>query len=191
MMEIKKLPQTDARVIAVRKAEEKLAELHHERHMLSDEIEKRCEQLRQKAVASETQDKIEAEAEAMIRGALFETESAKEIQELRHKLDVLDRACQMQASVLDVARGQLSVALAKINRDNYVEVQKRISRAVDELARANEAEVNFFRGLEDAGCSSNPYRPMRLTYVGTISDRQSVAAFHKKEVETYCPEALQ
>jgi len=83
------------------------------------------------------------------------------------------------------------VVVCNANRAGYVAIEKRIVAAVGELAAANEAEVLFFRELEDAGCRAIQFRPMRIGAVGLASDDQSVASFHRKEVATYCPEALQ
>ena len=57
------------------------------------------------------------------------------------------------------------------------------------LAEANAAEVKFFDELHAAGVTPR-FRPMRVSVIGLPSDPNSVATFHRKEVETYCPEAV-
>src|ERR1044072_4591141 len=90
----------------------------------------------------------------------------------------------------DLVRSRFSVYLCEINHARYVQIERRIAKAVQELAQANEEEARFFEELRDAGASSISFRSMRISQVGIASDHQSVAAFHRREVEAHCPEAL-
>ena len=100
----------------------------------------------------------------------------------------LNAAISQQSHLVDALRGKYSVAICNENRAAYVAIEKRIARAGCELA--NEAETLFFRKLQDAGCTSIHFQPIRVSAVGFLSDGQSIASFHAKEVATYCPEAL-
>ena len=67
---------------------------------------------------------------------------------------MLDIAIDKQRMELDKARGRFSLKVCEANRARYIEIERRIAKAVQELASANESEVLFFRELQDAGCNS-------------------------------------
>jgi hypothetical protein len=94
---------------------------------------------------------------------------------------VFDVAINKQRMEVEKVRGRFSLHLCEINRAQYVEVERRIARAVQELAEANQAEVEFFNALRDAGANSISFRPMRINQVGIASDNHSVAAYHQRK----------
>ena len=61
---------------------------------------------------------------------------------------------------------------------------------MQELALANQEELDFFEALRDAGASSISLRPMRIGQVGIARDTQGVVAFHEREVQRYISEAV-
>ena len=136
--------------------------------------------------------RLEAEADELLRGTAMKAnpdDHLKDIEVIEHRISVLDIAIDKQRMELDKVRGRFSLKVCEANRARYIEIEKRIAKAVQELASANESEVLFFRELQDAGCNSIPFRPMRVGVIGLQSDDQSVAAFHARELREYCPEA--
>ena len=116
-------------------------------------------------------------------------EDLKDIEVIEHRISVLDIAIYKQRIEVDKARGRFSLKVCEANRVRYVEIERRIAKAVQELASANESEMLFFRELQDAGCHSIPFRSMRVNAIGLPSDDQSLATFHARELREYCPEA--
>ena len=135
--------------------------------------------------------KLESEADELLNGGQSKPSvNADDIEALQHDIEVAELAVEQQRQIVDGLRGQFSVKVCAANRDQYVEIEKRISRAVVELAAANEAEVLFINELRDAGCSTIIFRPMRVDQVGLISDPNSRASHHRRELEEFCPEAV-
>jgi hypothetical protein len=112
------------------------------------------------------------------------------VQQLEHDIEVLTVAVEKQKAIADVSQGAYSVALCDVNRKQYLEIEKRLMKAVNEMAEANEAEVEFFQKLIVAGCHSISFRPMRNVPFGIASDPQGAASFHRREVEQFLPEIL-
>ncbi len=71
------------------------------------------------------------------------------IEKLEHEIAVLDLAISRQAQTVDKLRGRFTLQVCEANRARYVEIEKRIAKAVQELAAANEEEVRFIEELRD------------------------------------------
>jgi hypothetical protein len=191
-MKLQMLKPTDPLLIELQEAEKKLNDLNLRKSSLNHEIDARCERLLALDATTQSQDRLEMEAEAMLQGsAVSGSAIRKDIEALRHEMEVVERAITIQAGLVDSARGRMSIALCELNRPGYIAIEKRIAAAVAELARANAEEISLFRQLLDAGCRSITFRPMRLGLVGTLDDGQSIASIHRREVAEFCPEALQ
>lgn len=188
-----KINQNDPNVIEKRSAEEKLKELNHERR----QVEKQLETLRakyQELASLRKEDRLEIEANSLLAGTPIEEVSTVEISEqikaAQHKFDILTAAVEKQRSIVARAHGNFSRNVCAANRETYIKIAKRIACAVAELAEANELERRFFEELKEAGVSIS-FRPVRVNAVGSMSDSQSGATFHRREIEKFVPEALQ
>jgi chromosome segregation ATPase len=181
-------------VVARREGETKLNELRMQLRKEQGERDSKLETyLAQKsAERSNERSKLNSEADQLLSGsASTDQVSAQDIEDLNHRIAVLERAIEKQLDTVSNLRTKYSAFIceSKAQRDRYVEIEKRIARAVCELAEANAAEVAFFDELTAAGVS--PYfRPMRVGVIGLPSDPNSLATFHRKEVKQFCPEAL-
>jgi hypothetical protein len=184
-----KIDEKNLRVVAKSEGERKLNDLRAQRGVKERELSEATS--RYMAVRMEQRSTIEIEAAALISGESVKAGvTAEDLEKIEREIQVFDAAIRQQTKLVDKLSGEFTVAISEANRQQYVAIEKRIAAAVAELAEANEAEVIFFRELQDAGCTSIPFRPMRMTSVGIMSDMQSSAAFHRKEVAQYCPEAL-
>lgn len=134
------------------------------------------------------EDGIAAEAENLLSGNAVPC--IQTIEQLEHEIRVLNVAIEKQAKVVNSARGDLSVVICELNRDRYIEIEKRIFRAICDLAQANQAEQEFFEALRDAGCSSISFQIMRLNQIGLPSDPLGQVSLHRREFEKFCPEVL-
>jgi hypothetical protein len=187
---IQEVDSKDLRAITYRHDQDRLTKLQNELSRKEAELEtanlKNYEMQRLQRA-----DRLDAEASALIG----EVDDAPKVvfvnmQQLEHDIEVLTAAVEKQKAVADVSRGAYSVALCERNRNQYLEIEKRLLKAVTELADANEAEVKFFQELIAAGCHSISFRPMRNVPFGIASDPQSVAGCHRREVEQFLPEIL-
>jgi len=178
-------------VIALRTEEEKSQALQGDRAKEEEKLGQ-LTQLYMSRKQSNKQALLEAEADRLLggTGTLPSADNdLKDIEAIEHKIAVLDIAISKQKAEVDKVRSRFSVHLCQINRAQYVEIERRIAKAVQELAAANEEEIRFFQALLDAGCSSISFRPMRINAIGIMADDQSVARFHEREVKEFCPEA--
>jgi hypothetical protein len=183
-----KIDEKDPRVIALRKEEKRLHELATRHGEKKAELDKAM--AKYIAARQMGQSKLAIEVDEVLRGEDIGPKISRgDIERLEHENAVLSAAIKKQQHAVDVARGQFSLALCESVKARYVEIERRIAKAVQELAAANEAELKFIQELWDSGCSSVPFRPMRVSAIGVASDPQSRAAFHRKEVQEFCPEA--
>jgi len=182
-----KVDEKNVHVVALRAGEGKLRDLIAKRQAKVEELSEATIRYHDPRRLQ-----IEIEAEALLKGESIKVgAAAKDLEILQREIQVLDAAVSQQSQLVDNAlRGKYSTVVCADNRSRYVEIEKRIARAVQELAAANESEVIFFRELQDVGCDSIAFRPMRINSVGLLSDNQSRAAFHAREVQEYCPEAM-
>jgi hypothetical protein len=180
----------DPRAIAYHHDQDRLTKLQNELSRKEAELEnanlRNYEmQLVQRA------DRLDAEASALIGEVDAGPKTVfANVEQLEHDIGVLTTAIEKQKAIADVSRGAYSVALCELNRKKYLEIETRMLKAVNELAQANEAEVKFFQELISAGAHSIVFRPMRNQSFGVASDPQSVASFHRREVEQFLPEIL-
>ena len=180
--------------IACHKAETKLNEL---RMLLRKDQGERDWKLQihlaQKSAEPSTERaKLDSEANQLLSGrAGTDQVSAQDIEDLNHRIAVLERAIEKQLNTGSKLRTEYSVFVceSKAQQDRYIAIERRIARAVRELAEANQEKVAFFDEHHAAGVTPR-YRPMRVGAVGLASDPNSVASFHHREVKQYCPEAL-
>ena len=181
-------------VVAKSEGETKLNEL---RMQLRKEQHERDRKLpihlaQNSAERSNERSKLDGEADQLLSGGASTAQvSAQDIEDLNHRIAVLERAIEKQLDTVSKLRTEYSVFLceSKAQQERYIAIEKRIARACAELAEANAAEVAFFDELHAAGITPR-FRPMRVSAVGLASDPQSVATFHYREVKQYCPEAL-
>jgi predicted RNase H-like nuclease (RuvC/YqgF family) len=180
--------------VARQEGETKLNELRMQlRPLLSERDSKLQRFLAQKsAERSNERSKLDSEADQLLTGsASTDQVSAQDIEDLNHKIAVLERAIEKQLNTVSKLRTEYSVFVceSKAQRDRYIEIQRRIASRVEALAQANQEEVDFFDELHAAGVTPR-FRPMRVSAVGLASDPNSIATFHYREVKQYCPEAL-
>jgi len=186
-----KVDEKDPEVRALRAEESKLQTLLSDRAAEESELS-RTTQIYLSRRKSNERARLEAEADELLRGTAMKAnpdDDLKDIELIEHRISVLDIAIDKQRMELDKARSRFSLKVCEANRARYVEIEKRIAKALAELGSANESEVLFSRELQDAGCNSIPFRPMCVGVIGLPSDDQSVAAFHMRELREYCPEA--
>jgi hypothetical protein len=181
-----KIDETNVVAVALREGERKLNDFIARRQRKDDELSEETE----RRLASQ-RSALKLEAEALLTGEPVKTgATGADLEKLRREIEILNEAIAQQTRLVDGLRSKYSVVVCNGNRGSYIAIERRILRAVRELAAANEAEVLFFRELQDAGCTSIQFRPMRVSAVGLLSDDQSLAMFHRREVETYLPEAI-
>jgi len=135
--------------------------------------------------------RLESEADELLSGASsvrLSPEDLKDIERLEHEIEVIELALQKQKSTLDLCQGRFNTAVSEANTSTYVRIEKRYYRAIQEAAEAGEEEFRFFEALQQAGVTPM-FRPMRLNQIGIVSDTQSAAAFHAREVREFCPQA--
>jgi hypothetical protein len=186
-----KVDEKNVHVVALRVGEGKLTDLIAKRRAKEDELSEATIRYLDRR-RSQQRSVIELEAEALLSGEPMKAgANTADFEKLQREIDVLSEAIAQHSQLLDGLRNKYSVAICKANYAAYVAIEKRIAAAVRELAAANEAEALFFRELQDVGCTAIQFRPMRVGAAGLASDDQSVASFHRKEVATYCPKALQ
>jgi hypothetical protein len=187
-----KIDEKDPCVIALRTGEGKLKELTAERATKESELSTATQKY-MSARKSIQHSKLEAEADELLGGQRLEqTETlvqSIDLERLQHQIDVLSVAIDRQQQTVDMLRGKFSLAVCNANRSRYVEIERRIARAVRELAEANEDEARFIEELRDAGCSNVSFRPMRINEIGLASDSQSRANCHRRELQEFLPEA--
>ena len=186
---IKKLADTDETVVALRHEEGKLHELMKTRSAKEKELSLALERLAE-ITKIRRQSGLEDEATLLRTGKPIDEPTRQQVEKLEHEVKVLDVAIHQQRAEVEKRRGKYSLELCRINRPEYVRVEKQIAAAVEALARANQEELDFIHGLRDAG-SSVPFQTMRINSVGVLSDPQSGANFHRKEFERNCPEAVE
>jgi hypothetical protein len=189
-----KIDETHPCFIARHEGETKLTELRMLLRKEQVELDSKLPRfLAQKAAdRSNERAKLDTEVDQLLSGsASTDQVSAQEIEDLNHRIVVLERAIEKQLDTVSNLRMKWSVIVceSKAQRDRYVEIERRIARAVRELAEANAAEVAFFDELTAAGVTPR-FRPMRVGVIGLPSDPNSIAMFHHREVKQYCPEAL-
>ncbi len=183
---LNKVDEKDPTVKALRAAEQRLNEVV----AALPSKQKALDETTQRFMAIRKSSSLELEADALLANAQSEPAiKPEDLERLQHEIDVLNVAIKRQRSVVEGLGGQVSVKRCEINHDRYVDIEKRIARAVQELAAANEEELDFFEELRAAGCSNITFRPMRIAAIGVASDPQSRASFHRREVEEFLPEA--
>lgn len=171
-------------VSAFRWGEKKLADLRTELSERQRELSAATERYLQQQRANKS--KLDCEAENLL-GNNAEQVQSDSIRELAHDVSIYERAVQMQSDVVNKLRNGFSTAVCNAQRKHYVETERRIAAAVQELALANEAEIEFFNELRALGVTPQ-FRPMRVNIIGTLSDSQSLATFHAREVAEHLPE---
>jgi hypothetical protein len=171
-------------VINLRQGEAQLRDLNRRCVEMKNELSKLIEARRSAA------EQLEAEATAVLEGEEEPWESLPDIRELRHQVDVLARAMAKQQEILLSLRRRYSRAVCDGNRAAYVAIQKRMFLAVEQLAAANQDEKDFFDALHRAGVTSISLRGMAIAAIGLARDPHSKAAFHKRELAEFVPEAL-
>jgi hypothetical protein len=131
---------------------------------------------------------VEKEAEALLKGSeISPIVAQKTIEEIEHKIVVLDRAIDRQRQAVSKARSAFSLSICEVNKPEYIEIERRIAKCVQELAHANEAEARFFKAIEDTGASPR-FRPMRLMEIGFADDPNGRLARHMRELQQHIPE---
>jgi hypothetical protein len=177
-------------LIALRQEETKLQGLLGDRATAVSEVDRRT-QLYLSRRQSNQQARLEAEADQLLGKTNANLdEDLKNIEVIEHSIAVLDIAIRKQALEVDGCRGRVSQHLCGMNRTLHIKIVQRISKALQELALANQEELDFFEALRDAGASSISLRPMRIGQVGIARDTQGVVAFHEREVQRYISEAV-
>jgi len=189
---IKAVDEKHPDIIALRREETKLQKLLGDRATLATEFD-RMTQLYMSRRQSNQQARLEREADELLSGKtkanLNLDEDLKNIEVIEHSIAVLDIAIGKQALEVDRLRGRLSLHLNGINRALHIKIVQRISKALQELALANQEECDFFEALRDAGATSISLRPMRIGQIGIASDSQGIAAIHEREIKQYVAEA--
>ena len=112
------------------------------------------------------------------------------IEKLNYSIEVLNSAIERQGRIVNERAGQFSLLICNANRQRYLEIERRITDATTELARANEEEAKFFSELLNEGCRAITFRPMRIHSVGFLTDPYSGATLHLREVTEFLPEIL-
>jgi len=174
--------------IVLREQEAKLQGLGKDRSKEQAELARATERYLQSKRSKGTD--LETEAAALLRGSPDSEDVARSIAAIEHKIRVIDFAIEKQQAAVTKARRDFTAVLCEANKSKYVAIERRIVAAVQELAEANQAEVDLFAALVDAGVSAVPFRPMRLTGIGSVRDPNSRASLHRREVAEYCPEAV-
>jgi hypothetical protein len=185
-----KIPQHDS-TTRLKDELAKLAELHKQRSAEQAELDKTTNRYLLAKRPTE-QSRLEAEADQLLDGAakgVEPTAPSDDFEAIEHRIAVLDVAIQRQHQKIDKVRSEFSSEVCNANRDQYILIEKRIAKAVAELAAANQSEINFFNELTAAGCSSITFRPMRVSSLGLLNDPNSRASLHLREIREFCPQA--
>jgi hypothetical protein len=174
-------------VVALHEAEVKLTELRVQLRKEQGARDRKLQMyLSQKSTErSSERSKLDSEADQLLSGSAIANQvSAQELEDVNHKIAVTERAIERQLATVSNLRTDYSIFVcqSKAQQDRYIAIERRIARACAELAEANAAEVAFFDEHHAVGVTPR-YRPMRVSVIGLPSDPNSVAAFHRKEVE--------
>ena len=137
--------------------------------------------------------KLDLEADKVLSASGYSVDwiSPEKLQELTSEVEVMERVVQRQQNTVSELRTRYSAAICQQPdvQQRSIAIQKRIASACAELAAANQGEVDFFDELHAVDVSPC-FRPMRVSAVGLASDPNSIATFHRKEIKTYCPQAV-
>ncbi len=115
----------------------------------------------------------------------------KEAKELRDELRVCAAAIAMQKKTIQKLTSVYSEHICKAVRPEYVQLLKRMVKAVKELAEIIDEEDKFRYELFQADVHFASWiRPMTFTRFGTLKDEYSRAYIYLKEMAEYYPEAL-
>jgi hypothetical protein len=186
---VKRIDEKHTDVVTLKESEQKLNQLKKRLTEKERNLEELQGQYARETARSATERIAEQAASLLADGGII-TITRDDVERLHNECAVLKAAITTQAQAVSAARNRVSKLLHEANRPQYIEIEKRIARAVQELALANEQEAKFFSELKAAGCSSIAFRPMAVNAVGRLSDSQSVASFHQAEVREFLPEAL-
>jgi hypothetical protein len=137
--------------------------------------------------------KIDLEADHVLSGMGHTTDwiSPEKLEALTHEVDIWERIVKRHRDTVNNLRARYSAAICqqKDVQERYLAIQRRGVRACAELAAYNAEEAEFFNDIN--AVDADPYfRPMRVGVIGLLSDPNSVATFHRREVKQYCPAAL-
>jgi predicted nucleic acid-binding Zn-ribbon protein len=137
--------------------------------------------------------KIDREADEILSGMGHSADwiSAAKLEELSREIEVWETIIQRQRDTLSSLRARYSAAVCqqKDVQERYIAIQRDGVRACADVAAYNKAESQFFDELNAVGAVPC-YWPMRVSVIGLPADPNSLASFHRREVERYCPEAL-
>jgi hypothetical protein len=180
-----KHPDVIARHAAVKDLSNDGATLAEKKRVLNDATQ----QFMGQKAAQRSKVDLEADKVLSATGHRADWITPEKLEELTREVEIWERVVQRRRDTVN-NRAKYSAAICeqKDVQERYIAIQKRIATACAELAEANAAEVEFFDQLTAVGVSPC-FRPMRVAAVGLPTDPNSVASFHRKEVETYCPEA--
>jgi hypothetical protein len=179
-----KIDEKNEHVVAFRGGEKKLRELQQayaqKKRELSDETARYLES--QKSLDDEAGELLEA-------GQVeFHPVTKTEIERLQREVEIFKVAVQKQREIVDRLRNGYSRAVCSANRPEYLAIEKRIAAAVQELASANQAELEFFEELRAIDVKPVNFRSTRADAIGTLRDPQSFANQHQKQLRQYLPE---
>ena len=135
-------------VVARQEGETKLNELRMQlRPLLSERDSKLQRFLAQKSAEhSNERSKLDSEADQLLSGsARTDQVSAQDIEDLNHRIAVLERAIERQLNTVSNLRTQYSVFVceSKAQRDRYIEIERRIASG----ARTRRSERSRSRVL--------------------------------------------
>ena len=185
-----KMPASnDPMLIHLRVSEDKKKELIVMRVSVQEQIDKALENLREMRGKTDAENRLNGEA-AMLRigGEPEDRLVVKQIDERQHELEIINRAIEQQAIVVDEARRPFINEVKRLNQSAYIASAKRIVEVERQLSAAYGAHKKLIDALLTVGVSS---RPMDLRTLGDLDDPQSILSAHLREFQTFVPEALE
>lgn len=140
----------------------------------------------------ESQRTLDDEAGELLEGGqfAFQPVTKTEIERLQREVEVFKAAITKQTQIVERLKNGFSKAVCQANRAQYLAIEKKIAKAVQELAEGNEEEERFFEELRAADVKPVGFRSTRIAAIGTFKDTQSGASFHRKEIKEFVPEAV-
>ena len=184
-----KIDDQDPAVKDFRALSAKLRELQIEQSNLGKQIDDKLQTLAR--MNQQAGHQITLAAQAMLSGdisleAVNQANIEKELDSLRQRTPVVEKAIQLQRQIVDKARAQYSQKLNAQAQEQHDLNVLRIAKALREVAVCFDAENKLFEELRALDASVR-LRPMRVNAVGSIHDSYSLPNLFLREIQEFFP----
>jgi len=157
---VKKIAETHPDMVAFKAASEKHEQLRQQLKKTEVKLDE-AQAKYAREMARSAQERIDDQASALLANGHLEVITRDDIERLQNECSAYKAAIKKQEEFINTARTKVSKLLHTANRDIYLRMEKRLARAVEELAEANEEEAMFFSELSDIGCTSISFAKCR------------------------------